>query len=76
MLEADKVFSGSIPENYDRHMVPLNFAPYLNQARFWKPPQARESSPARWPQNCPQGQAVLHLRDIRGCLPMRSCPWY
>jgi ubiquinone/menaquinone biosynthesis C-methylase UbiE len=28
MLEADKAFSGSIPENYDRHMVPLIFAPY------------------------------------------------
>jgi ubiquinone/menaquinone biosynthesis C-methylase UbiE len=28
MLEADKVFSGSIPENYDRHMVPLIFEPY------------------------------------------------
>ncbi|WP_027164803.1 methyltransferase domain-containing protein [Mesorhizobium sp. WSM3224] len=28
MLEADKVFAGSIPENYDRHMVPLIFEPY------------------------------------------------
>jgi len=28
MLEADKEFSGSIPENYDRHMVPLIFEPY------------------------------------------------
>src|SRR5579871_1260949 len=28
MLEADKVFSGSIPENYDSHMVPLIFEPY------------------------------------------------
>ena len=28
MLEADKLFSGSIPENYDRHMVPLIFEPY------------------------------------------------
>ncbi|TGQ51902.1 methyltransferase domain-containing protein [Mesorhizobium sp. M1C.F.Ca.ET.193.01.1.1] len=28
MLETDKVFAGSIPENYDRHMVPLIFAPY------------------------------------------------
>jgi ubiquinone/menaquinone biosynthesis C-methylase UbiE len=25
MLETDKVFAGSIPENYDRHMVPLIF---------------------------------------------------
>ena len=28
MLEADKAFTGSIPENYDRYMVPLIFAPY------------------------------------------------
>ncbi|EJZ17330.1 methyltransferase domain-containing protein [Rhizobium sp. Pop5] len=28
MLETDKVFAGSIPENYDRLMVPLIFAPY------------------------------------------------
>lgn len=28
MLEADKLFAGSIPENYDRHMVPLIFEPY------------------------------------------------
>jgi ubiquinone/menaquinone biosynthesis C-methylase UbiE len=28
MLETDKVFAGSIPENYDRNMVPLIFEPY------------------------------------------------
>lgn len=28
MLETDKLFSGSIPENYDRYMVPLIFQPY------------------------------------------------
>ena len=28
MLEKDKVFAGSIPENYDRHMVPLIFEPF------------------------------------------------
>ncbi|WP_027052920.1 class I SAM-dependent methyltransferase [Mesorhizobium erdmanii] len=28
MLEADKLFSGSIPENYDRFMVPLIFEPF------------------------------------------------
>jgi ubiquinone/menaquinone biosynthesis C-methylase UbiE len=28
MLETDKVFGGSVPENYDRHMVPLIFEPY------------------------------------------------
>lgn len=28
MLKPDQVFAGSIPENYDRYMVPLIFAPY------------------------------------------------
>jgi len=28
MLESDKLFAGSIPENYDRYMVPLIFAPF------------------------------------------------
>jgi len=28
MLESDKAFTGSIPENYDRYMVPLIFEPY------------------------------------------------
>ena len=28
MLETDKMFAGSIPENYDRYMVPLIFEPY------------------------------------------------
>jgi ubiquinone/menaquinone biosynthesis C-methylase UbiE len=28
MLETDKVFAGSIPDNYDRGMVPLIFEPY------------------------------------------------
>lgn len=28
MLETDAMFAGSIPENYDRHMVPLIFEPY------------------------------------------------
>ncbi len=28
MRDSDKVFAGSVPENYDRHMAPLIFAPY------------------------------------------------
>src|SRR6201996_6756343 len=28
MLEADRVFAGSVPENYDRYTVPLIFEPY------------------------------------------------
>jgi len=30
MLEADKAFAGSIPENYDRYMVPLIFEPFAS----------------------------------------------
>lgn len=30
MLEADKGFTGSIPENYDRYMVPLIFEPFAD----------------------------------------------
>ena len=32
MSEADKVFAGSVPENYDRYMVPLIFEPYVGQS--------------------------------------------
>jgi ubiquinone/menaquinone biosynthesis C-methylase UbiE len=28
MLESDKAFTGSVPENYDRYLVPLIFEPY------------------------------------------------
>ena len=28
MLETDKVFASSIPENYDRYIVPLSFEPF------------------------------------------------
>ncbi|WP_315923927.1 class I SAM-dependent methyltransferase [Mesorhizobium sp. SP-1A] len=28
MVETDKMFAGSVPENYDRYMVPLIFEPY------------------------------------------------
>jgi ubiquinone/menaquinone biosynthesis C-methylase UbiE len=27
-MEADRIFAGSVPEHYDRYMVPLIFAPY------------------------------------------------
>ncbi len=30
MLETDKLFAGSIPENYDRYMVPLIFEPFAS----------------------------------------------
>ena len=33
MSETDKVFAGSIPENYDRHMVPLIFESYARILR-------------------------------------------
>ncbi len=41
MLEIDKVFAGSIPENYDRYMVPLIFQPFADdlakRAAFFSP---------------------------------------
>ena len=30
MPDSDKVFAGSIPENYDRYIVPLIFQPYAD----------------------------------------------
>ena len=48
MLEADKVFAGSIPENYDRYMVPLIFAPYAadmaRRAAFLSPKAVLETA--------------------------------
>ena len=48
MLETDKVFAGSIPENYDRHMVPLIFAPYAadlaRRAAAWAPGAVLETA--------------------------------
>ena len=48
MLETDKVFAGSIPENYDRHMVPLIFAPYASdlarRAAAWAPGAVLETA--------------------------------
>ena len=70
MLEADKVFSGSIPENYDRGMVPLIFEPYaapedlarraaaLSPGAVWKPPRAPGSSPASW-RKLPPGATYI-----------------
>ena len=41
MLETDKLFAGSIPENYDRYMVPLIFEPFAanlaQRAAFFSP---------------------------------------
>src|SRR3954447_9084133 len=28
MSDSDKLFAGAVPENYDRHMVPLIFEPF------------------------------------------------
>jgi hypothetical protein len=68
MLETDKVFAGSIPENYDRYMVPLIFEPYAadiaRRAASLSPSAVLEtaagsglsSAPCR--QNCPPAQAI------------------
>jgi hypothetical protein len=48
MLETDKVFAGSIPENYDRYMVPLIFEPYAadiaRRAVSWSPSAVLETA--------------------------------
>src|SRR5947209_7579061 len=48
MLETDKVFAGSIPENYDRHMVPLIFEPFAadlaRRAAPWSPSAVLETA--------------------------------
>ena len=48
VLESDKVFAGSIPENYDRYMVPLIFAPYAadmaRRAAFLSPKAVLETA--------------------------------
>lgn len=48
MLEADKVFAGSVPENYDRYMVPLIFEPYADdlarRAASFKPSAILETA--------------------------------
>ena len=50
VMKQDKVFAGSIPENYDRYMVPLIFEPYaadlaeraasFSPRPFWRSPRA------------------------------------
>src|ERR1043166_3353619 len=45
MLENDKVFAGSIPENYDRFMVPLIFEPYAADI-------ARRPKAIAWDSDC------------------------
>jgi hypothetical protein len=68
MLETDKVFAGSIPENYDRYMVPLIFEPFAadlaQRAASFSPCAVLQTaagtglSPAHWRQNCPPAQAI------------------
>jgi ubiquinone/menaquinone biosynthesis C-methylase UbiE len=48
MLETDSMFTGSIPENYDRYMVPLIFEPYAEdfarRAASWSPGAVLETA--------------------------------
>jgi hypothetical protein len=55
MLETDKVFAGSIPEKYDRYMVPLIFEPFasdLAQTSSIVVAKGR-SRDRRWHWGCP-----------------------
>jgi hypothetical protein len=68
MLETDKVFAGSIPENYDRYMVPLIFEPFAadlaQRAASFSPNTVLQIaagtglSLADWRQGCPSAQAM------------------
>jgi len=59
MLESDKVFAGSIPESYDRYMVPLIFGPVRcryrttrsvpRTGRFGNRRGERRGSGLKWP---------------------------
>jgi hypothetical protein len=63
MSETDKVFTGSIAENYDRYLVPLIFESFAQDVarrvagsrpvRSWKPLPAVASSPGHWPHCFP-----------------------
>ena len=48
MADTDKLFAGSIPEIYDRLMVPMIFAPYAddlaNRLAFWGPKDILETA--------------------------------
>ena len=48
MLETDKVFAGSIPENYDRYMVPLIFEPNLSVTETSTPQGKRQKCWTSW----------------------------
>ena len=58
MLQTDKLFAGSIPENYDRYMVPLTFESYAadiaQRAEALSPralpPRFRPMSSRLWPR--------------------------
>ena len=49
MLETDKVFAGSVPEYYDRYMVPLIFEPYAADLarRHVRPDRLAPAQPIR-----------------------------
>jgi hypothetical protein len=62
MLETDKVFAGSIPENYDRYMVPLIFEPYATAMSF-AAPRTSPTPPSRQNQWSAGKMAVERQRD-------------
>ena len=63
MSDADKVFAGSIPENYDRYLVPLIFERYAvdlaQRAASLSPHTVLETAAGRWCRNS--------RIDSRGC---------
>ena len=81
MSEIDKVFTGSIPENYDRYMVPLIFegfaediaqrvARHVRQAPFWKPPPAAAWLLVHWRQDFRRTPATSSPTSTSRCSTM------
>jgi hypothetical protein len=66
MLETDKVFAGSIPENYDRYMVPLIFEPFATDIAR----RAASMSPKRRSRNR-RGPAGLSPAPRRQCTAIK-----
>lgn len=64
MLEADSVFAGSIPENYDRYMVPLIFEPFAEDLAR----RAASLSPSKVLETC-AGTGVV-TRTLAPRLPI------
>ena len=65
MVATDKVFSGSIPELYERLMVPLIFEPYARDlaGRIAKSEAGPGAGDGGWHRRSHQGARIAIARD-------------